>query len=209
MATASGAPTATQTSAVLNSQAKIKAAFGSSPSFFSLGELGGGQSSANARAESSTTSVTTNVNLADLSPSGDLALGLYDGKLVGSGVTSVSLEVTANGAVLLNDANMSAATALATFSDDGFSDLETLGTAGTASLEISLTVQSDSVGSGFYGDFILGDPPAATKPHAHVQAESLISAMASFGAPEGALQARFDALGSDFGAANPMFAARA
>jgi hypothetical protein len=185
------APTSTQTNAVFSAQPNIKTAFGTSPSFFSLGEVGGGHSSAGTASETTTSTVTTNVNLSDLSPTGDLALGLYDGKLVGTGVTSVSLTVSANNVTLVNDQNMSAATALSTFTDDGLSDLEALATSGPLALTITLTVVTDKTASGFYGDFILGDPvpekPAAAPavatetPAQAAQLANFVSAMAGFG----------------------------
>jgi hypothetical protein len=133
------------------------------------------------------------VDLANLSPSGALVLGLYNGDLVGSGVTSVSLTVTGGpgSTVLLNDPNMSAALALTTFENGGHGNLVALGTTGTYPIKISLSVQTNAANSGFYGEFILGDPPSSTMqnlvlaktdpPAALQQAALLTQYMSSWG----------------------------
>jgi hypothetical protein len=175
VATGDAQPTTATTHAILTANANIAADFTGSPSFFSVGEVGGGHSSAGTASETSTSTVTTSVDLSNLSPTGDLILGLYDGDLVGSGVTSVSLTVSGNGVDYINDQNMTGAAAQALFTDGAF-NLGALASSGGLNLSVSLTVVSDAANSGFYGDFILGDPPAQT-----AALHTLIGAMASAG----------------------------
>ncbi|HMD29887.1 MAG TPA: hypothetical protein VKH13_15075, partial [Steroidobacteraceae bacterium] len=64
---------------------------------------------------------------------------------------------TGNG-VTLADPTLSAATAFQDFAIN----LGALGATGALAVQVSLTVNTDQAGAGFYGDFILGGPqPAA------------------------------------------------
>ena len=168
------APDAADTNPVLAANGAINTAFGASPSFFSMGEVGGGHASAAGGAESSTASVTTAINLADPGASGNLVFGLYGGAAVGSGVTGVTLTVTGNGATYLNEAFGSGAAAQAGFTDQAF-NFGALGSSGVLDLVVSLTVQTDQSGSGFYGDFVAGDPPGGGAGVLHPAAAALLA----------------------------------
>jgi|GEM_PF-6282123 len=91
--------------------------------------------------------------------------GFYGGTLVGTGVTGVVLTVIANGQTLLSKSLASSALAKTYFTNDAV-DLGSLAAslygAGVANLSISLAVTSTSVGSGFYGNVLIGDPPKAS-----------------------------------------------
>jgi hypothetical protein len=170
------APTATATNAVLTANSAIKTEFGASPKFFALGEVGGRHATAGTDVETTTSSVTVDVDLAELATPGDLILGLYDGDAVGAGVTGVTLTVSGVGVTTFTEAFASGALARTGFTDKAF-NLGSLASTGTLDLTVSLTVTSDAAGSGFFGDFIVGDPPPA--------AAKLTAAMAAFGGHSG------------------------
>jgi hypothetical protein len=186
-----GAPRGDTGLAVLNANPKIKKAFGAPPhEYFGIGELGGGYAAGGSGTQT-VTSVTT-LTVAPESPGTlDLELGLYNGDLVGSGVTSVSLTVadTTNSKVLLSRPGMTAAQAKALFTNDGFANLEQLtsSASGSDTLKVTLSVQTDSANSGFYGDFIIGDTQAAPSPGASVQ--RMATAMAGFAPTAGGVSA--------------------
>jgi hypothetical protein len=162
-----------------------------SPSFFAIGELGGGHSSAGAGSQTMTSVLTETVDLTQLSTRGDLILGLYDGAAVGGGFTSMTFDLTADG-VDVADQTFTSTSAAETYFDDDAIDLgslasgQTLG-ADTLSLTATLTITTDAAGSGFYGDLIIGDPPKATSA---ASAHRFIAAAASFSATAGRLSGR-------------------
>jgi hypothetical protein len=157
------APSASASQAVLTAHPTIAGAFGPDPQIYSLGELGGGSGSLGAGAETSSSKIVVALNESDLSSGGTLYLGLYDGDTVNaSHVTGISLTVTGNGANLLTTPINSTSA----FHDTAV-DLGALGTSGTLDLDLTLTVNTNAAGAGFYGDFILGDPPAAMSTVLH------------------------------------------
>ena len=151
-----GDPSASAGNAVLEANPNISAGFGSSPSFWAIGELGGSYTPSGAGGQVSTSSVSFTLNEADLSSGESLELGLYNGDEVdASGVTGISLTVTGNGTNLLS----SPINSVSQFSDDAI-NLGALGTSGTLDVVLTLTVDTDAAGAGFFADFLLGDPPA-------------------------------------------------
>lgn len=92
-----GAPNAASTSAVLSANSKIATAFGASPTFFAIGELGGGHSSLGNLSQTTTSRINETVDLTKLATRGNLILGLYNGTATGSGVTNVSFDLYADG----------------------------------------------------------------------------------------------------------------
>ena len=163
-------PSAAASTAVLNANGNIKTAFGAAPSFFAMGEVGGGHASAGADSETSTSSIITQINLANLAAPGNLVFGLYNGEAVGNaaGLTGVTLSVTAN-SVALPGLSVSITSELgglsiaqqadALFHNMGFGGELALAATGTLVIDVSLSVTTDQAGAGFYGDFIFGDPP--------------------------------------------------
>lgn len=105
------------------------------------------------------------IDLSQLPAVQDLELGFYGGALVGTGVTGVTLTVSANGQTLLSKIFATGALAQTYFTNNAV-DLGSLGGAlygsGVANLTVSLAVTSISAGSGFYGNILIGDPPAAS-----------------------------------------------
>jgi hypothetical protein len=149
-------PAASATTKVLNANHAIKTAFGTNPSFYALGELGGGHATLGTDTETSSSSVTISINQANIGTPGTLLIGLYNGQAIDpSGITGITLTVTGNG-VQLADLVLSAGTA---FQDDPIS-LGVLADSGTLAIDVSLTVTTDQAGAGFYGNFVLGDPPS-------------------------------------------------
>ena len=70
-------------------------------------------------------------------------------------MTGISLTVTGNGTNLLSSPINSASQ----FTDEAI-NLGALGTSGTLDVVLTLTVDTDAAGAGFFADFLLGDPPA-------------------------------------------------
>jgi len=162
---ATGAPDRASAAPVLSANARIKAAFGHAPTFFAIGELGGGHSSAGTASQTVTSTINETVDLTKLSSRRDLVAGFYDGTPVGSAITGVTFDLYADGIDLVHRVFSTGAEAKRFFTDDAV-DLgslasgQTLG-ADTLTLKAVLTVTSSAAGSGFYGDFIVGDPPGA------------------------------------------------
>jgi hypothetical protein len=98
----------------------------------------------------------------------------------------VTFNLYADGADVLSETFATAAAAKTFFTDDAI-NLGSLASGplsgSTLTLKAVLTVTSDTAGSGFYGDLIIGDPPGAAKPTASHQ--GLVAAMAGFGARSG------------------------
>jgi len=118
--------------------------------------------------------------------------GLYKGTVTGTGVTGVTFDLYADGTHEIQEQFTSAAAAKAWFTDHAF-DLGSLVSGfplggDTLTLKAVLTVTSNSAGSGFYGDIIIGDPPRAgttRDPALH----GLIQAVAGFSAERSAASA--------------------
>jgi hypothetical protein len=155
-----GDPNASSGNAVLNANPNIKTGFGSSPSFWAIGELGGSYTPLGTGA---TSSVSFTLNQADISSGKSLELGLYNGdELDAGGVTGISLTVTGNGTNLLKSPINSASQ----FTDDAI-NLGALGTSGMLDVVLTLTVATDAAGAGFFADFLLGDPKALASASTH------------------------------------------
>ena len=96
-----GAPNAAASNAVLTANPAIKSAFGAAPSFFSIGELAGGDPATGVTVQSDTSEVETEIDLGNLSGAGDLEIGLFNGAASTTGVTGVTLSVTNGSTALL------------------------------------------------------------------------------------------------------------
>ena len=156
-ASAVALPAVSATNAIIAANPGIKSAFGALPVFFAIGELGASHTAAASGDQTATSSINLAVNLADLSPSGDLILGLYNPHGTdAAGVTGATLTVSGNG---ITPATFS----IADFAGHGFK-LGALSTTGTLDLTLTLQVQTTAAGAGFFGNIIVGDPSA----HAHV-----------------------------------------
>jgi hypothetical protein len=163
VAQAVGAPTTADVNAVLNANPNIKTAFGTSPSYFAIGELGGGYDANGNSAETVTSTLAITIDPSKLASPQDLLLGLYDGTAVGSGFESLTFKATVGTKTLVNKTFTSVAAA-ETFFTDNPNDLGPIGgiNAGKAfTLQISLSETLDQAGSGFDTGLIVGDPPPA------------------------------------------------
>jgi hypothetical protein len=158
VAFATGAPAAASTTAVVTANPIIAGAIGSSP-FLALGELGGGYPTGGTGTETTVSALNLNVALSSTDLANDLVLGLYGGIAKGlTGVTAVSLNVTANGHDLLDRSFTSGADAAGYF-DDTAVDLGSLAGSsygnGSLNLVATLHVTTNAAGSGFYGGLIV------------------------------------------------------
>jgi hypothetical protein len=180
-----GAPTSANIASVLAANSTIATAFAVSPSYFGLGELGGRYSTAGKGSETTVSTTGLVVDLGQLAVKQDLLIGFYGGTLVGTGVTGVTLTITANGTTLLNQSFTSGAAAKTWFTNNAV-DLGSLTASlyagGVANLSISLAVTANAAGSGFYGAFVIGDPPknAALAPVAMPVADNSANAFAGW-----------------------------
>ena len=155
-----GAPNAASTSAVLSANPIIATAFGSSPVFFAIGELGGAHSTVGTDSQVITSNISFTVDLTQLAVRQDLVVGFYHPTTLGAGVTSMTLDIYVNGTDTLNVNFVSAADATTFFTDNAF-DLGSLASGDTVNVEARLSITTASPGGGFDGAFIFGDPPPA------------------------------------------------
>jgi hypothetical protein len=182
------APTSASTAAVLAANTAIATAFGASPDFFAIDELGGQYSSAGTSSQTTTSEVDATVDLTQLASPGDLIVGLYDGTALGTGVTGVSFNLYADGVDVIDQTFTSAAAAQTYFTDNAV-DVGSLASGGalgasTLTLQAVMTVTGGASGSGFFGGLIIGDPPPAGRAGGGVHA--LIQAQAAFAPPASA-----------------------
>ena len=173
-----GEPSSATTSAVLTANAAIKTAFGASPTFFGVGELGGAYSFGGKNAQVTTSTISETVDLTQLASRQDLVVGFYDGSTVGTGVTGVTFNLFVDG-IDVDSKSFATAAAAQTYFTNNAVDLGSLasgstlvGTNNILTVSAVLTVASDKAASGFYGDIIVGDPPATQTPVAP-QADSV------------------------------------
>jgi len=182
-----GAPSSTGVSAVLTANANIAAAFGASPVFFGIAELGGGHSTGAAATQTVTSTVDESVDLTKLKAPKDLMVGFYQGAAVGGGVSSVTFDLYADGVDVDHQTFASAAAAQAYFTNNAV-DLGSLASGplsgSTLSLQATMSVTTTAAGSGFFGSMIIGDPPVASHG---VSPNAFVQAMASMGGGSGAV----------------------
>ena len=179
----SGAPVAANVTSILSANSNIAAAFNTkTPSYFAIAEVGGRYTSAGTGVETTHSSLDLNVDLTKLAVRHDLLLGLYGGQGFGTGVTDVTLDISANGTNLLHQSFANAADATTYFTNHAV-DLGALTAplyaSGTLALHVALDVTSTNAGSGFYGNLLIGDPPATTTAS---KVHNLTAALASFAA---------------------------
>ena len=181
LADVAGAPTSASTATILADNSAIKSAFGSSPVFFATAELGGAHSNAATGSQQTTSLIAEDVDLTQLAKPEDLVVGFYNGASVGAGVTQVTFNLFVNGSDVDSQTFSTAAAAKAYFTDNSI-NLGSLSGESSLSVEAELTVTTSTAGSGFYGDLIVGDPPA---PRIDPKVVAFAQTAAAF-APEGA-----------------------
>jgi hypothetical protein len=143
----------------------IKSAFSTAQAFYAVGELGVAHATGGTDAESNDSKFSLTLQQSDIPSGHDLVLGFYGGDLVGSGVTQVVLAIDANG--VSTSQTFTGAQAVAAFTDSTV-NLGALAASGGYDLSVEVTVNTDTAGSGFYGDFILGNASTAmTLPVEH------------------------------------------
>jgi hypothetical protein len=177
----SGAPTAANVTSILTANSNIAAAFNTkTPSYFAVAEVGGRYTTAGSGVETTHSSLDLSVDLTRLAVKHDLLVGLYGGQGFGTGVTNITLDISANGTSLLHQSFASAGAAVTYFTNHAV-DLGSLTAplyaSGTANIHVALDVTSNSAGSGFYANLLIGDPPATTTA---ARLQNLTAAIASF-----------------------------
>jgi hypothetical protein len=159
-----GAPLAASISAVLTKNAKINTAFGAAPVFFGIAELGGGYSVGGVTTQTVTSSFSETVDLTKLATPEDLVAGFYSGKTVGTGFSSMTFDLYADGIDVVHQTFTSAKAATTFFTNNAI-DLGSLASGAlsgsTLNLQATMSITSSTAGSGFFGSVIVGDPPAA------------------------------------------------
>ena len=157
-----GVPDAADTAPVLAGNPAIAQAFGAGSAIYTMGELGGGHGSESTLDTTTSSELGIKIDPATLG-SGDLVLGLYGGSFFDNGssaggATGGSLDVVANGTILLDPSFTSGAGLMAEFTNHGIDlgNLAGLATGGTLDLSVTLGVTTDEANSGFYAGFILG-----------------------------------------------------
>ena len=161
VAQGSGLPTTAAVNAVLNANPNIKAGFGPKQTYFGIAEIGGGHASTGTDSQTTFSEFYVAVNTAALAKAGDLKIGFYGGQAIGNGVTGVTVNVTENGNALLPPTSFTSGAAAAAFFNDNAIDLGAIAKGVVLDLAVTISVTSDVAGSGFYGNFILGDPASA------------------------------------------------
>ncbi len=181
------APDAASTTAVLAANANIKTAFGASPEFFAIDELGGAYAKSGGTAPQTTTeTVNLTVDLTQLASRQNLVAGFYNATELGAGFTSLTFTLTGDGTSLVNKTFTTLASAQAFFSDTAMSlgSLSTGALGGNIlTLVATFSITTDAAGSGFYAQMILGDPPGAA-PGASSR-QQFVHAMAGLGKAAG------------------------
>jgi hypothetical protein len=114
-----GEPDSSSTSAVLSANPGIAAAFGVSPAFFAIGELGAAYGSGAAGSQTNTSEIDLTVDLTELGSRQDLVVGLYNPTVVGSGITNIAFDFFADGIDLIHQVFTSASAAANYFTDHG------------------------------------------------------------------------------------------
>jgi hypothetical protein len=147
---------------ILNANSMIKNALGPHPAIFMMGEVGGAYAGNGTGTQTTTSTIQANVDLGQLSASGDFVLGLFDGSITdAAGVSSVSVTVTGGffGPTYFSQ-TYSGSNVQAAFSDKAPPMMNQAFTnSGDHDLEVTVTVTTTAPGAGFTGDFLIGDPP--------------------------------------------------
>ena len=159
-------PSAASVAPILNANTNIKTAFGTTPSFFAVAEVGGAYAkSGGTGAQTTTDVINLQVDLTKLSSLHDLMVGFFDPTAVGAGFTSLTFTLTGDGQTLINQTFTTLAQAKTFFTDDA-RDLGALtgapfNSSTTLTLQATLRVTTDAPGAGYYFQFVVGDPPPA------------------------------------------------
>ncbi|HEV2364147.1 MAG TPA: hypothetical protein VGS12_08125, partial [Caulobacteraceae bacterium] len=158
-------PTGASVTAVLNANPNIKTAFGASPVGFAIAEVGGAATAGSTGSQTVTEHLDLTLDLTKLASKGDLIVGFFGGQAaLPANVTGVAFSLKADGISEVTKSFTTAADAVAFFSDTAF-DLGSLASpplsGPTLTLVATFTVTTNAKGAGFWGQVIIGDPPAA------------------------------------------------
>jgi len=148
---------------VLSANSNIAAAFATpSPSYFGIGELGGGYSDDDIGQTTQSSSIHLTVDLNQLAVREDLLIGLYDPDSTGDGFSNLDFIIRANGTTLSTYSFTDTATATNFFTNNAL-DLGSLaGYGSTLNLDLILSLTTQTPGSSFEFNMLIGDPPPGT-----------------------------------------------
>ncbi len=158
-----GAPSSASTTTVLTANPAIKTAFGASPVFFAIEQLGGKYAkSGGSGAQTVTDTVNLTVDLTKLASEQDLVVGFYGAAGAGTGFSSLKFTLTADGSAtpLLTKTFSTLATAEAFFTNNAMNFGALTGS--TLTLQAQFVLTTTSLNTDFYANLIVGDPPATT-----------------------------------------------
>jgi len=198
VAAITGAPDAASIDPLLAANPDIAAAFSSpTASCFAMAELGGTHTATTGDTQTATSSVDMTIDLTKLASHDDLIVALANPLLVGS-VGRVDFTVTVDGVTIV-DQSLSTSVAIVSYFTDHALDLgniDALDQGGDSILRIgvSLTVASTVANAGFFGNILVGDPPAASPapssspPSSPSTAQALLAAMAIAPPPTGPIE---------------------
>ena len=181
-----GLPGGASTAPVFTANSVIASAFGASPAVYAMGEVGGQRSGAVGGLQTVTDTLGIDLDPSKFPASGNLEVGLFNQTTLGAGLKSLAVTITgATGTgdvTLFSQTFTTLASAQAFFTDNAISlgALSGLPRAGgVVQLSLTVTLQTDTVGEGFYGQVIIGDPPTAAPAHQFVHAMAGLGAAAA------------------------------
>ena len=145
-----------------SADSKIDAAFGTSATFFALGQLGASYEGQGHGSETTTADLNLTIDPAHLHAPDHLVIGLYGGAGKGAGVGSVTLDISAGGNDLIDQTFTSAAAATSFLTDHplDLGALSSIAGGGAFALDISLTEILTKSGSGEAAKVLIGDSHA-------------------------------------------------
>ena len=182
-----GIPSPASVSAVLAANPNISAAFAAtaSPSYFAIGEMGGGYSSSGFGLQTSTSEITFNVDLTKVGTLDHFLLGLYNPVTTGAGFKTLDFDVFLNNVHVVDQTFTTVADANTYFTDHAL-DLGQLDGNHVLAVDIQLSEVLKTPGSGYYFNFLAGDPPplggSSSGGSGTSDLHQLVAAMATFGA---------------------------
>jgi hypothetical protein len=123
-----------------------------------MGEMGGKYDINGTSPETISDQVDLTIDPAEIANPNELVLGLYGGSSLGSGISDLTFDVTANGSALVDETFTSTSAAINYFTNDALQlgAISQLGASGAISFDLSLSETTSSANSGFFANFLLG-----------------------------------------------------
>ncbi len=170
VAMAACAPDSASVNSVLGANPTIASAFGSSATYFALGETGGGYSTNGAGAETSMAELQIKINLALVPSLQDLVVGFYDPSTSGAGFTSLTLSMGGSPSSPYSETFTSVSAAQSYF-DNNAVDLGALKLGKVKNnimdFDVELSITTDTPGSAFDFGLLIGNGSSAAAVSSH------------------------------------------